>query len=332
MRQVLTERGDLLNAVFEKIFWTRLSGIQLLCYRWIVYRWRRSAVTDGECKHNTSNEPFSRCRNVTGKNWRWQHTVWLQVQKWTESENSNLVRYDCVVTMHDYTTDTNDSMTTNTDFHIEHTNTNTWVCTVSSCLSQRIVILHFGSSRESCVHLSSHPRALMMCAVLPRHWSLLSLHLLPHAPPVALLPLLHPLEVRRQPAHSAQREYGLHGRDLLPHKLWAATPTTSRRLTSSPTQSSWPRRRSSPSEGFPRTPITMTLHSRVCFVKLTEYIAITLNEKTCLSVCRRQCPTERSDPLETERGDLLSKVVRMHRLGLCSTNKKANSCRVPSKN
>ena len=51
-------------------------------------------------------------------------------------------------------------------------------------------------------------------------------------------------------------------------------------------------------------------------MKLTEYIAITLNEKTCLSVCRRrQCPTE--------RGDLLSKVVRMHRLGLCSTNKKS---------
>ena len=42
----------------------------------------------------------------------------------------------------------------------------------------------------------------------------------------------------------------------------------------------------------------MTLHSRVCFVKLTEYIAITLNEKTCLSVCRRrQCPTERGDLL-----------------------------------
>ena len=56
----------------------------------------------------------------------------------------------------------------------------------------------------------------------------------------------------------------------------------------------------------------MTLHSRVCFAKLTEYIAITLNEKTCLSVCRRQCPTERSDLLETERGDLLSEVTRKH--------------------
>ena len=67
----------------------------------------------------------------------------------------------------------------------------------------------------------------------------------------------------------------------------------------------------------------MTLHSRVCFVKLTEYIAITLNETTCLSVCRRrQCPTERGDLLGTERGDLLSKVARKHRLGLCSTNKR----------
>ena len=60
----------------------------------------------------------------------------------------------------------------------------------------------------------------------------------------------------------------------------------------------------------------MTLHSRVCFTKLTEYMAITLYEKTCLSVCRRrQCPIERGDPL--------SKETRKHRLGLCSTNKKS---------
>ena len=84
------------------------------------------------------------------------------------------------------------------------------------------------------------------------------------------------------------------------------TPTTSRRPQSSPTRSSWTRRRSSPTKVFPRTPTTKTLHSRVCFAKLTEYIAITLHEKTCLSVCRRQCPTERGDPLETERGDPLS--------------------------
>ena len=51
-------------------------------------------------------------------------------------------------------------------------------------------------------------------------------------------------------------------------------------------------------------------------MKLTEYIAITLNEKTCLSVCRRrQCPIERGDPLEIERGDPLSKETRKHRFG-----------------
>ena len=99
------------------------------------------------------------------------------------------------------------------------------------------------------------------------------------------------------------------------------TASTSRRLPSSPTQSSWTRRRSSPTKSLLLTPTTMTLHSRVCFAKLTEYIAITLNEKTCLSVCRRQCPTERGDLLGTERGDLLSKVARKHRLGLCSTQK-----------
>ena len=80
--------------------------------------------------------------------------------------------------------------------------------------------------------------------------------------------------------------------------------------------------------GFPRAPNTMTLHSRVCFKKLKEYIAITLNEKTCLSVCRRrQRPTERGDLLGTERGDLLSKVTRKHRLGLCSMSKKSKFLR-----
>ena len=45
------------------------------------------------------------------------------------------------------------------------------------------------------------------------------------------------------------------------------------------------------------------------------------HEKTCLSVCRRrQCPTERRD--------LLSKLARKRRLGLCSTNK--NSKFLPS--
>ena len=100
--------------------------------------------------------------------------------------------------------------------------------------------------------------------------------------------------------------------------------TTSTRPQSSPTCSSWTRRRSSPTKSFLRTPTTMTLHSRICSTKHIERKPITLHEKTCLSVCRRrQCPVERGDPLETERGDPLSKETRKHRLGLCSTNKKS---------
>ena len=49
--------------------WKDSSGqdfleFNLLCYRWIVYSWRRSIVTDGRCKHNTLNDPFSRCQRV----------------------------------------------------------------------------------------------------------------------------------------------------------------------------------------------------------------------------------------------------------------------------
>ena len=59
-------------------------------------------------------------------------------------------------------------------------------------------------------------------------------------------------------------------------------------------------------------------------MKLTEYMSITVNEKTCLSVSRRRlCPKERGTLLEKERGDLLSQVVRMHRLELCWTDKQS---------
>ena len=40
-------------------------------------------------------------------------------------ESTKVIGYVCVVTLHDYTTDTNDNMTTKTDFHAEHINTNT---------------------------------------------------------------------------------------------------------------------------------------------------------------------------------------------------------------
>ena len=100
----------------------------------------------------------------------------------------------------------------------QSTSTRTPECMcVVSFLCQRIAIhahAPHGSSRESCVHLSSHPHALRKWATLFRLWS----PLLPHAPPVAILPLLPALEARRQPAaHSAQREYGLVWRDLPQH-------------------------------------------------------------------------------------------------------------------
>ena len=58
-----------------------------------------------------------------------------------QSENS-VIGYVCVVTLHDYTTDTNDNITTKTDFHTEHINMNTSVCIVLFILCQRIVTLH----------------------------------------------------------------------------------------------------------------------------------------------------------------------------------------------
>ena len=71
MNLVLIEQGDLLYKYLEQFFKAWFSWIQLLCYIWIVYSWRRSTVTDGWCKYQTSNDVFSRCKRVhkmaTGK-------------------------------------------------------------------------------------------------------------------------------------------------------------------------------------------------------------------------------------------------------------------------
>ena len=73
-------------------------------------------------------------------------------------------------------------------------------------------VLCLSSMSSTCVHEVSD--SLRPCSPL-----------LPHAPPVALLPLLPALEARGQPAaHSAQREYGLVWRVLPPHRLWAQRP------------------------------------------------------------------------------------------------------------
>ena len=67
----------------------------------------------------------------------------------------------------------------------------------------------------------------------------------------------------------------------------------------------------------------MTLHSKTCTIKYIEHKPVTLYEKTCLSVCRRQCPIEQGDLLEIDRDDPVSTETNKHRLGLCSTIKKS---------
>ena len=122
-----------------------------------------------------------------------------------------------------------------------------------------------------------------------------------------LLHFFHYFEGRSNPAHFAWKEM-----DSLDDssQVMSPAPTTSRKLTSSPTQSPSPTH-SSPSKGSSRTWSTMTPHSRICVTKHTEYMSITPSEKACLSVSRRRpCPSERGDPLESEQRDMLDQVVR----------------------
>ena len=76
-------------------------------------------------------------------------------------------------------------------------------CSVSSFVLARHIIAHThrGSSNESFIPST--------CPCSCERFSSPCSHLLLHALPAALLPFPPALEVRRQPAHSAQREYGL---------------------------------------------------------------------------------------------------------------------------
>ena len=89
MDQVLIEQGDLLYKYLEQFFKAWFSWIHLLCYRWIVYSWRRSTVTDGWCKYNISNDPFSRCKCAT---------IWLQMKlTMTEYNLTTSAQVDCEI-------------------------------------------------------------------------------------------------------------------------------------------------------------------------------------------------------------------------------------------
>ena len=97
---------------------------------------------------------------------------------------------------------------------------------------------------------------------------------------------------------------------------------TSTRPQSSPTCSSWTRRRSSPTKSLLQTQTTMTPHSRICSILFIERKSITLYEKICLSVFRRrQCPMEQGNLLEIDRGNPVSTKAEKHRLGLCLMSK-----------
>ena len=192
------------------------------------------------------------------------------------SENSILVCYVCVVTLNDYTTDTNDDMTSMTVFHTEHINTNTWVHSLLSVRTYRH-IAHCTAWLKSWVVFTRyfiHMRSWCVRFSLDIDLSILFIlyftHLLSHSFHFLTLKLVEYLR---------PKGYGLHWRDLIPHRLWA------QRLR---LQGDLRRVLHRASKGFPTTPSTMTPRSRTCCAKLTEYMSITLNEKTCLSVCWRE--------------------------------------------
>ena len=95
-----------------------------------------SSDDNRNCKDNTSNDPFYRCKSVQefGYRWNWpsQNTVWLQVHKWTtkiqKDRTLHLVlrlrgeteRQDA---RHQWQRDHQDWST----FHTAHMNHNTWL-------------------------------------------------------------------------------------------------------------------------------------------------------------------------------------------------------------
>ena len=176
----------------------RLSWIQLLGYKWI----NRLQLTAIYCNRRVQTQHLKWpvfAVQVCSKLLQdrsddqiiqsdYKCTIGLKVQKW-EFSNWLCLRGD-VARLHDrhqWQHDHQDWLP-----HRAHQHEHLSVCALScsSCVSASSYIAHAPHWLESelCPSFHSHPHALMMCAVLPRHRSLHSLHPLPLAPPVALLP------------------------------------------------------------------------------------------------------------------------------------------------
>ena len=341
MNQVLIKQGDLLYKYLEQFFKAWFSWIQLLCYRCIVYSWRRSTVTDGRCTYNTSNDMFSRCKSVhkmateksddqliqpdnklelgtsyklkLGPRWNWDQKWKIKNWPWMRGDNARCVHQ----WQHDHF------------YWLPHCLSVSAHCSVSSCVLARHITRT--PTVAQVMSLSSHPHVHVHAIVSPRlALSFFFTHFLPHS----FNFLLHLKFVDYNLLRTPHNESMDLSDDFLLSTGYEPNAYDFKETSVEPYTELLNRRRSSPTESLLRTPTTMTLHSRVCFAKLTEYIAITLYEKTCLSgCCRRQCPIERGDPLEIERGRPVEQGNQEAQIRtLLDKQKEQILCRVPGRN
>ena len=156
----------------------------------------------------------------SGRSWKTASPEWRgqQVQKWTKSEKSITgmlcLRGDDARYRHQWRHDHHDCLPRRAHQH-EHLSV--------PCL------VHLVSAHRHTLHMHRMAQVRAVSVIHPIHmrswcvrfsldfdlsflFTFYLTHLLSHS-----FHFFTPLEVRRQPAHSAQRDYGLHWRDLLQH-------------------------------------------------------------------------------------------------------------------
>ena len=139
---------------------------------------------------------------ATGKNWRSQNTVWLQVQKWTtKSRRKDICIWYHVCVVKPSTT----PMTTWPPRPRTPSTQRTWTltreCAVLFVGQVRVVMIHIALHGSRVLRTSFHP---CMMSVSLRPWVLHSLLL--HLLSLALHPhFFHFLEGRSEPVHSAEK-------------------------------------------------------------------------------------------------------------------------------